>query len=74
MDGALKYAGTNNDRDLVLTAIGGAIPTNIANGYYSEDVNLDGKVKYTGADNDRDMLLMNIGGVVPTNVRIAQMP
>ena len=74
MDGALKYAGTNNDRDLVLTAIGGAIPTNIANGYYSEDVNLDGKVKYTGADNDRDMLLMNIGGVIPTNVRIAQMP
>lgn len=74
MDGVLKYIGTNNDRDLVLSAIGGMVPTAVINGYRSEDVNLDGVVKYVGSDNDRDVVLVNIGGVVPTNVRSAQLP
>ena len=74
MDDVLKYIGTNNDRDLVLSAIGGIVPTAVNNGYRSEDVNLDGVVKYVGSDNDRDVVLVNIGGVVPTNVRSAQLP
>ncbi|HRH68316.1 MAG TPA: hypothetical protein PLB89_02300 [Flavobacteriales bacterium] len=73
-DDQVKYTGENNDRDFILQAIGGVIPTNTAAGYLSEDVNMDGTVMYTGADNDRDLVLMVIGGVVPTNTRAAQMP
>jgi hypothetical protein len=41
-DALLKYTGTNNDRDVVLTAIGGTVPTNTINGYRAEDCNMDG--------------------------------
>ena len=70
----ILYTGTQNDRDPILTAIGGTIPTNTVNGYLGTDVNLDGVVSYTGAGNDRDILLVNIGGTVPTNSRAAQLP
>ena len=73
-DGVIKYTGENNDRDPILTAIGGIIPTSTITGYHGTDVNLDGTVKYTGEDNDRDPILQNIGGVVPTNVRVEQVP
>jgi hypothetical protein len=66
-DGMVKYAGANNDRDLVLIAIGGTVPTNTLSGQYRmEDINLDGTVKYSGTDNDRDIILQAIGGTVPT--------
>lgn len=74
MDGEVKYTGTGNDRDPVLAAVGGTVPTNTATGYLSEDVNLDGVVKYTGTGNDRDPILVTIGGTVPTNVRQEQVP
>ena len=70
----IKYTGTNNDRDQVLTIIGGMVPTNTITGYYREDVDLSGVVKYTGAPNDRDPILVNIGGTVPTNTRNEQLP
>ena len=76
-DGAvsvLKYIGTSNDRDPILTALGGSTPTAIASGYMREDVNMTGQVKYTGAANDRDPILVNIGGTVPTNTRSEQLP
>ena len=73
-DGELKYAGSNNDRDPILTRIGGTVPTNTVNGYFAEDVNRDGEVKYAGSDNDRDIILLNIGGAVPTNTRDEQLP
>ena len=70
----VKYTGTNNDRDAILTAVGGATPTATVTGYRMEDVNLDGVVRYTGVDNDRDIILQTIGGVVPTATREEQMP
>lgn len=70
----LKYTGESNDRDPILSAIGGVIPTNTAAGYLMEDTNLDGVVKYTGNANDRDPILSNIGGSVPTSVRAEQLP
>jgi hypothetical protein len=70
----VKYTGAGNDRDPILVRIGGTVPTNTVNGYYTEDVNMDGVVKYTGSDNDRDRVLLTIGGSVPTAVRNAQMP
>ncbi len=75
LDAVVQYTGTPNDRDAILSAIGGVVPTNtIAGQYRLEDVNLDGAVKYTGADNDRDVVLQTIGGVVPTAVRVEQVP
>ncbi|MCC6402138.1 MAG: S8 family serine peptidase [Flavobacteriales bacterium] len=74
-DDRLKYAGSANDRDPVLTAIGGTVPTATLNGQYRpEDVNLDGVVKYAGGANDRDPILVNIGGTVPTATRQEQLP
>jgi len=73
-DGLVLYAGANNDRDKILEAIGGVIPTNTVTGYLQSDINLDGISKYTGVTNDRDPILANIGGVVPTNSRTQQLP
>ncbi|MCB0792675.1 MAG: choice-of-anchor B family protein [Flavobacteriales bacterium] len=73
-DGVLKYTGANNDRDQVLTAIGGITPTATVNGYRVEDVTLDGITKYAGALNDRDPILVNVGGSVPTATRQEQLP
>lgn len=73
-DAQLKYTGTGNDRDPILVAVGGTLPTNTVSGYLATDVNLDGTVKYTGPGNDRDPILVNVGGTVPTNVRVEQLP
>ncbi len=69
-DKIVKYTGVGNDRDPILTAIGGTLPSAVLTGHYRrEDVNMDGQVKYTGANNDRDLILQLIGGVVPTATR-----
>lgn len=73
-DGTLRYTGQANDRDPILTIIGGAVPTATAGGYHLADVNLDGTVRYVGAGNDRDPILSNIGGSVPTNTLLEQLP
>lgn len=73
-DGQVKYSGSNNDRDVVLQAVGGVNPTNTVTGYLGSDINLDGVVSYTGANNDRDIILQTIGGVVPTATRVQQLP
>jgi hypothetical protein len=47
-DGMVKYVGANNDRDPILQAIGGTVPTGTLSGQYrSEDLNLDGVVTYS---------------------------
>jgi len=71
-DHLVKYTGSFNDRDNILTIVGSSTPTNTVSGYYILDVNLDGVVKYAGAANDRDFLLQTIGGINPTAVRIEQ--
>ena len=74
-DRSVKYTGTGNDRDPVLTTIGGAVPTTtVAPVYLGQDVNLDGAVRYTGGANDRDPILQSIGGAVPTATRLEQLP
>ncbi|MCW5897950.1 MAG: right-handed parallel beta-helix repeat-containing protein [Flavobacteriales bacterium] len=73
-DGTVRYTGLGNDRDPVLAAIGGTVPSGTLPGYHAEDVNLDGVVKYSGAANDRDIILQVIGGSVPTAVRFGQIP
>jgi hypothetical protein len=73
-DDRLKYTGPQNDRDAILQAIGGTVPTATITGYRVEDVTMNGEVKYTGSGNDRDMVLQNIGGLVPTSIRLEQLP
>jgi len=74
-DKLLKYTGSANDRDLILTRVGGAsLPVSIASGYFPEDINLDGYVKYMGLNNDRDFILVNIGGTNPSATRAEQLP
>ena len=74
-DGVVKYAGGSNDRDPILTLIGGTTPTNTVNNvYHGADLNLDGSVKYAGSANDRDIILQTIGGSVPTATRAQQLP
>lgn len=74
-NGTVKYTGAANDRDPILTTIGGTVPTAVVhNTYATSDVNMDGRVKYTGQGNDRDIILQVIGGSVPTNVRNEQIP
>ncbi len=74
-DNHIIYTGADNDRDPILAAIGGTVPTATLSGQYRlEDVNMDGIVKYTGANNDRDIILQTIGGTVPTAVLEAQLP
>lgn len=70
----IAYVGDPNDRDPILSRIGGSVPTNTVNGYFVEDVDMNGSVRYTGDPNDRDPILVNIGGSVPTNVRMQQLP
>jgi PKD repeat protein/glucose/arabinose dehydrogenase len=73
-DGMLKYTGPNNDREPILQAIGGTLPTNFISAYSTADTNMDGVVKYMGPWNDRDPILVNIGGLVPVAVRLEQLP
>lgn len=73
-DHQLRYIGAANDRDAVLTTIGGSAPTATLEGYHAADVNMDGIVRYTGGANDRDPVLVNIGGGAPTAVRDGQVP
>ena len=70
----MLYVGANNDRDPILTQIGGMVPTNTSAGYVMSDVNLDGVVRYVGINNDRDPILQNVGGTVPTSTRAQQLP
>jgi hypothetical protein len=32
LDGTVKYTGENNDRDPILQAVGGSVPTNVREG------------------------------------------
>ena len=32
LDGTVKYTGENNDRDPILQAVGGSVPTNVKEG------------------------------------------
>ncbi len=71
----VSYTGSANDRDPILTAIGGSVPTVTAGpAYTTTDVNMDGTVKYTGTANDRDLILNAIGGTVPTATLTEQLP
>ena len=44
-DDVLRYTGGDNDRDPILSAIGGVVPTSAsAPGYHQQDVTMDGEI------------------------------
>lgn len=73
-DVSVKYTGSGNDRDPILTTVGSTTPNNTVTGYLRTDVNMDGFAKYTGSANDRDPILLNAGSTTPNNVRAEQLP
>ncbi len=73
-NGQVKYTGSGNDRDPILTTVGSTTPNNAVTAYSTRDVNMNGQVKYTGSSNDRDPILVNVGSTTPNNVRVAQLP
>jgi hypothetical protein len=78
-DDRLRYAGSNNDRDPILVAVGGFVPTAVLPGVYRvEDVTMDGNVRYTGSANDREPILINVNwgltGTSATRQRLQQLP
>ncbi len=68
VDTQLKYNGSNNDRNAILSVVGLATPNAIVPGYLGADYNLDGVVKYNGSGNDRNVLLGNVGITTPSAV------
>jgi hypothetical protein len=66
----VKYNGLSNDKDMVLTAVGGFANINatLFNVYRQEDVNLDGRIRYNGLNSDRVTILTTIGTSSPNNV------
>jgi hypothetical protein len=79
VDDRLRYTGSANDRDPILIAVGGFVPTaTLLNVYRLEDTSMDGDVIYTGAGNDRELILLNINwglsGTSVTRQRLQQLP
>ncbi|MFZ4635673.1 MAG: DUF7619 domain-containing protein [Saprospiraceae bacterium] len=72
-DFQLKYNGSNNDRNSILSVVGLATPNNVVPGYRLQDYNLDGVVKYNGSANDRNVLLGNVGIATPSAVVVEQL-
>lgn len=70
----VKYTGSGNDRDPILTTVGSTTPNNSVTAYSTRDVNMNGQVKYAGSGNDRDPILVNVGSTTPNGARIEQLP
>jgi hypothetical protein len=73
-NGVIKYNGSQNDRSIILTRLGGTDITATLNGYYNEDVNMNGQVKYNGSQNDRSIILSNLGGADITATKSTTVP
>jgi hypothetical protein len=57
----VRYNGSQNDRSVILSVLGGD-QLAILYGYYKEDANLNGNVRYNGSQNDRSVILSVLGG------------
>ncbi|GBL34551.1 hypothetical protein EMGBS15_01460 [Filimonas sp.] len=66
----IKYNGLSNDKDLILTGLGGVsfINASLNMAYRHEDLNLDGKIRFNNTDNDRVIILNNIGTLTPNTI------
>ncbi len=60
-DGAVKFSGANNDKNVVLGVVGLNNVTNIISGYNMADVNLSGTTTFSGVRNDKNVVLATVG-------------
>jgi hypothetical protein len=56
-DNVIKFKGTDNDSDALLTALNSNQAAILRNVYSKADLNLDGTVRYTGLNNDAGILV-----------------
>lgn len=70
----VKYNGSANDRNTILSLVGLTTPNQIVTGYSRMDANMDGQIKYNGSNNDRNVILSNVGLTTPNNVLGEQLP
>jgi hypothetical protein len=62
----VNYFGSNSDRQVILNAVGSAVPFSQLNAvYHDADVNMNGIVNYYGSDSDRQFILNNVGSATP---------
>ncbi|HFA50322.1 MAG TPA: hypothetical protein ENJ95_15020 [Bacteroidetes bacterium] len=73
-DGAVKYNGSNNDKNSILFFVGLVTPNNVVAGYNATDINMDGLTKYNGSNNDKNIVLFNVGLITPNNIIAEQLP
>jgi len=66
IDAQIKYNGSANDRNAIISVVGLTTINNIVPGYRLADYNLDGLVKYNGSANDRNVLLGTVGITTPS--------
>ena len=63
-----KYNGYLNDKEVVLSALGGDANGVTTGVYRREDVNMDGTIRYNGLNNDRNVILGTVGVGTPNNI------
>jgi hypothetical protein len=74
VDGNVKYAGPNNDKDYILSVVLGGAGTSQISGYKKGDINMDGIVNYSSPNNDKDFLLAKILSGIATNFLTQYLP
>lgn len=73
-DGRIRYNGSANDKNAVLSKVGLSTSNNVLPLYDRTDINLDGKVRYNGAANDKNEILKAAGLSTPNRVITEQIP
>ncbi|MBE7170350.1 MAG: zinc metalloprotease [Williamsia sp.] len=73
-DGRIRYNGSSNDKNAVLSKVGLNTSNNILPQYDRTDINLDGKIRYNGAANDKNEILKSAGLSTPNRVITEQIP
>jgi hypothetical protein len=67
-DNLIKFNGSDNDKNAILSAVGTLTPNAVLMGYNRYDVNMDGVVKFNGSDNDKNAVLGIVGVLTPNNI------
>jgi hypothetical protein len=73
-DGEIKYNGSSNDKNEVLSVVGLSTPNNIVSAYSDSDLNMNGEVKYNGSSNDKNQILSVVGLSTPNAIKTAHIP
>jgi hypothetical protein len=73
-NGEVKYNGSGNDKNAILSVVGLTTPNNIVTAYSNADVNLNGEVKYNGSGNDKNIVLGVVGLTTPNNIIYRHLP